>query len=34
VTFTYESMEDIDKVFGGEKQGYIYTRYGNPLSLP
>src|SRR5436190_10270418 len=29
-TFTYESMEDIDKVFGGEKQGYIYTRYGNP----
>jgi cystathionine beta-lyase/cystathionine gamma-synthase len=29
-TFTYESMEDIDKVFSGEKQGYIYTRYGNP----
>jgi len=29
-TFTYDSMEDIDKVFGGEKQGYIYTRYGNP----
>src|SRR5436190_15666745 len=29
-TFTYESMEDIDKVFGGEKQGYIYTGYGNP----
>jgi cystathionine beta-lyase/cystathionine gamma-synthase len=29
-TFTYESMEDIDKVFGGEKEGYIYTRYGNP----
>jgi cystathionine beta-lyase/cystathionine gamma-synthase len=29
-TYTYESMEDIDKVFSGEKQGYIYTRYGNP----
>jgi cystathionine gamma-synthase/methionine-gamma-lyase len=29
-TFTYESMQDIDKVFGGEKPGYIYTRYGNP----
>jgi cystathionine gamma-synthase/methionine-gamma-lyase len=29
-TFTYESMEDIDRVFSGEKQGYIYTRYGNP----
>jgi cystathionine gamma-synthase/methionine-gamma-lyase len=29
-TFTYESMDDIDKVFAGEKPGYIYTRYGNP----
>lgn len=29
-TFTYDSMEEIDKVFGGEKHGYIYTRYGNP----
>lgn len=29
-TFTYDSMEDVDKVFGGEKQGYLYTRYGNP----
>jgi len=29
-TYTYESMEDVDKVFSGEKQGYIYTRYGNP----
>src|SRR5262245_39137747 len=29
-TFTYESMEDIDRVFGGEKQGFIYTRHGNP----
>ena len=30
VTFTYESMEEIDQVFSGEKAGYIYTRYGNP----
>jgi len=29
-TFTYESMEEIDRVFSGEKQGFIYTRYGNP----
>jgi cystathionine beta-lyase/cystathionine gamma-synthase len=29
-TFTYSSMDDIDKVFAGEKPGYIYTRYGNP----
>ena len=29
-TYTYGSMEEIDKVFAGEKAGYIYTRYGNP----
>jgi cystathionine beta-lyase/cystathionine gamma-synthase len=29
-TFTYDSMEEVDKVFGGEKQGFLYTRYGNP----
>ena len=29
-TFTYDSMEEVDQVFSGEKQGYIYTRYGNP----
>ena len=29
-TFTYDSMQEIDQVFSGEKQGYIYTRYGNP----
>jgi cystathionine beta-lyase/cystathionine gamma-synthase len=29
-TYTYESMEEIDSVFAGDKQGYIYTRYGNP----
>jgi len=31
-TFTYESMQEIDAVFGGEKQGFIYTRYGNPTT--
>jgi len=29
-TFTYQSMQEIDQVFAGEKAGYIYTRYGNP----
>jgi cystathionine beta-lyase/cystathionine gamma-synthase len=31
-TFTYGSMEEIDQVFGGEKQGFVYTRYGNPTT--
>ena len=29
-TFTYDSMEEIDQVFAGEKPGFIYSRYGNP----
>ena len=29
-TFTYDSMAEVDQVFAGEKQGYIYSRYGNP----
>jgi cystathionine beta-lyase/cystathionine gamma-synthase len=29
-TFTYETMAAVDEVFAGDKQGYIYTRYGNP----
>ena len=29
-TFGYESMEQADKVFSGELNDYIYTRYGNP----
>lgn len=29
-TFTYESMDEIDKVFGGEIPGYVYARHGNP----
>lgn len=32
VTFTYDTMQEIDQVFSGEKQGFIYTRYGNPTT--
>jgi cystathionine beta-lyase/cystathionine gamma-synthase len=31
-TFTYDSMQEIDQVFSGEKEGFIYTRYGNPTT--
>src|SRR5690349_21023535 len=31
-TFTYESMQELDEVFAGEKQGFVYTRYGNPTT--
>ena len=30
VTYVYERMEDLDGVFAGTRQGYVYTRYGNP----
>ncbi len=29
-TFTYGSMTEVDRVFGGEQPGYVYTRYANP----
>src|SRR5690349_18994188 len=29
-TYTYESMDEMDRVFGGELPGYVYTRHGNP----
>ncbi|HEY3104309.1 MAG TPA: PLP-dependent aspartate aminotransferase family protein [Pyrinomonadaceae bacterium] len=29
-TYTYRTMDEIDKVFRGEIPDYIYTRYGNP----
>lgn len=28
--FTYDSMEEVDKVFSGDGGDYVYTRYGNP----
>lgn len=30
VGYLYQRMDDLDKVFGGEKEGFVYTRYGNP----
>ena len=30
VTYGYDSMADLDGVFAGSRQGYVYTRYGNP----
>src|SRR5215813_13289266 len=29
-TYTYDSMDEMDRVFGGELPGYVYTRHGNP----
>jgi len=29
-TYWYESLEDLDAVFEGTREGYVYTRYGNP----
>ena len=31
-TYTYDSMDEIDKVFAREIPDYIYTRYGNPTA--
>jgi len=30
VGYLYESMEDLDGVFAGERAGYVYLRYGSP----
>lgn len=30
VGYLYESMDDIDAVFAGSKQGYVYLRYASP----
>ena len=30
VGYLYENMHDMDAVFGGEKQGYVYLRYASP----
>ena len=32
VTYYYERMQDLDGVFAGTRQGYVYTRYGNPTT--
>ncbi len=32
VGYIYEDMEDLDRIFGNEREGYVYTRYGNPTN--
>jgi cystathionine beta-lyase/cystathionine gamma-synthase len=29
-SFVYDTVETMDAIFGGERPGYVYTRYGNP----
>ena len=31
-TYTYGSMAEMDRVFGGEEAGFVYSRYGNPTN--
>jgi cystathionine gamma-synthase/methionine-gamma-lyase len=30
VTYQYPTMADLDAVFAGSREGYVYTRHGNP----
>jgi cystathionine beta-lyase/cystathionine gamma-synthase len=32
VGYQYESMEDLDRIFGNERHGYVYARYGSPTN--
>jgi cystathionine beta-lyase/cystathionine gamma-synthase len=32
VGYTYESMEDLDRIFGNDREGYVYARYGSPTN--
>jgi len=32
VGYLYESMEQLDEVFGGEREGYVYPRFGTPTN--
>jgi len=32
-TYFYESMEQLDRIFGQEEQGYSYARYENPSNV-
>jgi cystathionine beta-lyase/cystathionine gamma-synthase len=29
-SFVYDRLETMDAIFGGERSGYVYSRYGNP----
>jgi len=30
VGYVYASMEDLDRIFGNEREGFVYARYGSP----
>ncbi|MBN1402104.1 MAG: PLP-dependent transferase [Anaerolineae bacterium] len=30
VAYAYDAMDDLDAIFGGALEGYVYQRYGNP----
>jgi cystathionine gamma-synthase/methionine-gamma-lyase len=30
VGYLYEDLDDLDAIFGGAREGYVYMRYGNP----
>lgn len=30
VGYTYDAMEDLDGIFGDEREGFVYPRYGSP----
>ena len=32
VTYAYDSMAEMDRVFAGDAPGYVYTRHGNPTT--
>jgi cystathionine beta-lyase/cystathionine gamma-synthase len=32
VGYTYENMEDLDRIFGNDREGYVYARYGSPTN--
>ena len=32
VGFLYKDLKDLDAVFGNERDGYVYARYGNPTN--
>ena len=30
IGYLYDDMDDLDAIFGGTREGYVYTRYGSP----
>ncbi len=32
VGYLYEDLKDLDQIFGNEKEGYVYARYGSPTN--